>query len=136
MSWSDRGSGFRSQAAVMSILIRPESRVFVYSEAIDMRSGFGRLQGLVTEKIKVDFFEGHLFLFLGRNPRRAKVLYYDGTGLVLITKRLNEGSFMSIADLCSAREISQDDLRRIMDGANLRVVYTARKRVSEGQSAA
>jgi transposase len=120
----------------VSALIRPEARVFVYSQAIDMRSGFGKLQSLVAEAMKANLFEGNLFVFLGRNPRRAKLLLFDGTGLVLITKRLDRGAFMPIADLCETGEISQDELGRLLDGANLRVVFAARKRAREGQEVA
>ena len=41
----------------------------------------------------MDPLEGDLFLFLGRNARRAKVLYFDGTGLCIFQKRLMTGRF-------------------------------------------
>lgn len=120
----------------MSLLVKPAARVFVYSEAIDMRAGFGRLQSLVSERMKENLFEGNLFLFLGKNPRRAKLLLFDGTGLVLITKRLDQGMFMAVEDLCETREIAQEELARLLDGANLRVVFAARKRKRDGQEVA
>lgn len=120
----------------MSLIVRSGIRVFVYTEAIDMRAGFGRLQGLVSEQMKENLFEGNLFLFLGKNPRRAKILYFDGTGLILIIKRLDQGSFMSVSDLFETREIALEDLERILDGANLRVVYAAAKAKREGRMVA
>lgn len=120
----------------MSVMLKPETRVFVYSEAIDMRAGFGKLQALVVEKMKGNIFEGHLFLFLGKNRRRAKMLRFDGTGLVLITKRLDRGLFMEITDLFETNEIALDDLKRLLDGANLRVVFAARTRARQGQDVA
>lgn len=120
----------------MNLIIKPSTRVFVYREAIDMRAGFGRLQALVAEQMKGNLFEGNLFVFLGKNPRRVKVLLFDGTGLVLITKRLDRGAFMSVADLFETSEITQDELGRLFDGANLGVVFAARKRIREGQEVA
>ena len=58
-------------------------RVFLYGQAIDMRAGFERLSSYVREGLKQDVTEGHLYLFLGKNRRRAKVLLFDGTRLTL-----------------------------------------------------
>ena len=120
----------------MSLLVKSQARVFIYSEPIDMRAGFGKLQALVAEKMKSNLFEGNLFVFLGRNPRRMKLLLFDGTGLVLVTKRLDRGSFMKLADLFATFEITQEELGRLLDGANLRVVFAARKRSQAGHEVA
>jgi transposase len=115
----------------MRLRFKPGLRVFVYSEAIDMRWGFSRLQALVAEQMKENLFQGHLFLFLGRNRRRAKLLLFDCTGLVLIIKRLDRNQFMSVTDLFSTREITQEDLSRLLDGASLRVTFAAAQRAGE-----
>jgi transposase len=120
----------------VSLFLKPGVRVFAYSEAIDMRSGFQKLQSLVAEKMQENLFEGNLFLFLGKNPRRAKILVFDGTGLLLTTKRLDQGSFMSAADFLETKEIALDELRRLLDGANLSVVFAARRRVANGEEVA
>lgn len=120
----------------MSLNFKPGLRVFVYAEAIDMRWGFSRLQALVSERMKENLFEGNLFLFLGRNRRRAKMLVFDGTGLVLIIKRLDRNIFMPVEDLFETREITQEELERLLDGANLRVVFVAAKRKRENQEIA
>ena len=68
-------------------------RVFVALEACDMRAGFNTLQGLVSEKLKEDVRSGALFVFSNRRHNRLKILYWDGTGLWLLTKRLEQGTF-------------------------------------------
>ena len=68
-------------------------RVFMYSEPTDMRKSFNTLSALVEIEMKRDVLEGDLFLFVSRNRKRAKVLYFDGTGLCLLAKRLECGSF-------------------------------------------
>lgn len=68
-------------------------RVFVYRDAVDMRKGFEGLSGLVSEHMKRPLLSGDVFVFVGRTRRRAKALYFDGTGLCLFTKRLVRGLF-------------------------------------------
>ena len=67
--------------------------VFIYGEPVDMRKSFNTLSALVAHEMKRDLLEGDLFLFVGRDRKRAKVLYFDGTGLCLLSKRLEQGQF-------------------------------------------
>jgi transposase len=68
-------------------------RVFAYGAPVDLRKGFNGLSALVEQGMKHDLLDGDVYLFLGRKPRRAKVLYFDGTGLCLLAKRLERGRF-------------------------------------------
>jgi transposase len=68
-------------------------RVFAYGTPVDMRRGFDGLYGLVTNSMKQDVLGGELFLFVSRTRKRAKVLFWDGTGLVVYAKRLEKGCF-------------------------------------------
>lgn len=58
-----------------------------------MRKSFDTLTALVVEHMKRDVLEGDLYLFVSRDRRRAKVLYFDGTGMCLLAKRLEKGQF-------------------------------------------
>jgi transposase len=68
-------------------------RVFAYAGPVDMRCGFDGLYGLVANDMKQDVLGGELFLFVSRTRKRAKVLFWDGTGLVVYAKRLEKGRF-------------------------------------------
>jgi transposase len=68
-------------------------RVFAYAAPIDMRKGFDGLAALATHDLGHDLMRGDAFLFVGRSCHRAKVLYFDGTGLCLLSKRLEKGRF-------------------------------------------
>lgn len=67
--------------------------VFAHDEPTDMRKSFNTLSALVEHQMKRDLLEGDLFLFVSRDRKRAKVLYFDGTGLCLLAKRLEQGQF-------------------------------------------
>jgi transposase len=68
-------------------------KVFVALEPCDMRKGFNGLQSLVSEKLGADLKSGALFCFSNRRHTRLKVLYWDGSGLWVLTKRLEKGTF-------------------------------------------
>jgi transposase len=68
-------------------------RVFVYREAVDMRKAYDSLSALVTVHLKKTVTSGDVFVFIGKTRRRAKALYFDGTGLCLLCKRLVIGRF-------------------------------------------
>jgi transposase len=103
----------------MSFRLRDGHRVFVFTESIDFRSGFDKLSMLVREKMKKELVEGDLFLFLGKNRKRLKALCYDGTGLLLLAKRLERGKFMSVVDF-EESELSVDELDLLLQGGVVR----------------
>jgi transposase len=55
--------------------------VYAFVEPCYMRKSFDALTALVTERMGYKVLTGDLFLFVGRDRRRAKVLYFDGTGM-------------------------------------------------------
>ena len=74
-------------------------RIFVYQEVIDMRCGFEKLTHFIRDRMKSAINQGHLYIFLGKNRRRLKALFFDGTGLVMISKRIERGRFMAHGEL-------------------------------------
>ncbi|HEY3861481.1 MAG TPA: IS66 family insertion sequence element accessory protein TnpB [Verrucomicrobiae bacterium] len=68
-------------------------KVFVAVEACDLRKGFNGLHALVTERLGEDPRQGALFVFTNRLHTRIKILCWDGAGLRVLTKRLEEGTF-------------------------------------------
>lgn len=69
--------------------------VHAYGAPVDMRKGFDGLSALVSQGLGRDPLSGNLFLFVSRDRRRAKVLLWDGTGLCVYAKRLEQGRFAS-----------------------------------------
>ncbi len=95
-------------------------RVFVYRDMIDMRAGFEKLLSYCVHQMKAEMNQGHVYIFFGKNRRRLKLLIYDGSGLVLIAKRIERGSFMAHAELLGRTEISLQELKLIVHGSVLR----------------
>lgn len=106
----------------MSLSFRPGHRIFVFNEPIDMRAGFDRLSMLVRDRMKQKLVDGDLFVFLGNNRRRLKALCFDGTGLVLVSKRLETGRFMSPAQLESF-DLTIDELNLLLRGGVIKRAY-------------
>jgi len=75
------------------IPVPPGVRVLVWSTPVDFRAGMDRLAAQVQVTLRLDPFAGDVFVFRSRRPDRIKLLVYDGTGLILITKRLEAGRF-------------------------------------------
>jgi len=75
------------------ITLAAATRIFVYTEATDMRKSFDGLSGLVKEHFQVDLFSGHLFVFFNRKRDYVKILVWDCDGLAIWSKRLESGTF-------------------------------------------
>jgi len=73
--------------------LSPATRVFLATEPIDGRKSFNGLSVLVKERLQQEPTSGFLFVFVNKARNRLKVLFWDGSGLVLCTKRLESGRF-------------------------------------------
>ncbi len=69
------------------------TRVLVATTPVDLRGSFNRLYSLVVEHLKGDPISGNLFLFTNRRRNRLKILWWDGSGLWVCAKRLEQGRF-------------------------------------------
>jgi transposase len=69
------------------------ARVFVAPGPTDMRKSFDSLSGLVRAKLGGDPLSGDLFVFCNAHKNRLKILFFDTTGLWVLAKRLERGTF-------------------------------------------
>lgn len=67
--------------------------VYAYARPVDMRKSFDTLAALVKTELRREVLSGDVYVFVGKTRRRAKALYWDGTGLCLFAKRLETGRF-------------------------------------------
>lgn len=69
-------------------------KVHIALGVTDMRKGMDGLATMAQEVLKKDPFSGHLFAFRGKRRDLIKLLFWDGTGLCLFTKRIDRGHFV------------------------------------------
>ena len=96
--------------------------VYAYGQPCDMRKSFDALCGLVTQALGRDFLSGDVFLFVGRDRKRAKALFWDGTGLCLYAKRLEKGRFAPLWQRESGAqplELTVSELALFLEGSEL-----------------
>lgn len=68
-------------------------RMFLVAGATDMRKSFNGLAGIVRERLQADPMSRHLFFFCNRHRNRMKVLVADESGMWVLSKRLDRGTF-------------------------------------------
>ena len=98
-------------------------KVFVAVEACDMRKGFNGLHAVVTERLGEEPRTGALFVFSNRRHTRIKILCWDGTGLWVLTKRLECGTFSwpkPVAPGTAKLKLTPQALAMLTDGVDLR----------------
>ena len=71
----------------------PATRVYLAAGSTDMRKSFEGLYGLVRDRLLCDPLSGHLFLFSNAQRNRLKLIFWDGSGLWVCSKRLEKGRF-------------------------------------------
>jgi transposase len=97
------------------------SRIFVSTKPADMRKAFQALAALVVAEFGDDPLTGAVFLFISRDAKRAKVIWYDGTGFCLFQKRLSRGRFAAPWDhvLEGRVSLSRTQLALFFEGSPL-----------------
>jgi transposase len=66
----------------------------VAAKPVDFRKGMDSLAALVMQALSCDPFAGDVFIFRSKRSDRLKLLVWDGSGLCLVTKRLESGGFI------------------------------------------
>ena len=99
-------------------------RIFLARAPIDMRKGAGTLTALVEHGLEMDPYHGDIFLFIGRNRNRVKVLVWDHSGFWLCAKRLERGTFAIPADTVGADKLgaaplSTAEVHLLLEGINV-----------------
>ena len=116
---ADEGAG-EGQVAAM-IPVPNGARVWLAAGHTDMRRGFDGLALMVQETLRRDPHGGHLFVFRGRRGGLIKVLWHDGQGLCLFSKRLERGRFLWPSPADGVVTITPAQLGYLLEGIDWRM---------------
>ena len=87
----------------------------------DLRKGFNGLSALAQNVLKQDPFSGHLFVFRGRRGDLIKVIWWDGQGACLFSKRLEKGRFVWPSPTTGKVSLSPAQLSMLLEGIDWRM---------------
>lgn len=102
------------------IALNRRTKIFVSKDPADMRASYDRLFNKAKTIFEKDPFSGHLFVFMNKKRTSCKCLYYDGTGLVIIAKRIEQGRFAKINPHYRGKIVlSQAEFALLFEGADI-----------------
>ena len=105
----------------------PGVRVLVATRPIDFRKGADSLAALAREALRQDPFSGTVLVFRARRADRVKIVTWDGTGLVMLWKALDEGAFKWPPISDGVMKLSPAQLSALLEGLDWTRVHPPRR---------
>lgn len=97
------------------------TKVWLASGVTDMRRGFVSLAAQAEATLKQDPYCGHLFVFRGRRGDQLKVIWWDGQGACLFSKRLEKGRFVWPSAKTGKLALTPAQLSMLLEGIDWRM---------------
>src|SRR5207249_8882449 len=91
-------------------------RVLVATKPVDFRKGMDGLAALAKETLAQDPFSGTILVFRAKRADRVKLLFWDGSGLLLVSKRLEQGAFKWPPIMDGVMRLSAAQLAALIEG--------------------
>lgn len=112
----------------MVLGLPPSVRIYFATALVDMRNGIDGLSAVIEQVLREDPYQGHLFVFVGKQKDKVKVLYWDQNGFVLYMKRLERGRFQmpTIDGRRNRVEMQSEELQMLLKGIDLNAKRLAR----------
>jgi transposase len=110
----------------------PGVRVYLACGNTDMRKGMAGLAMQVQQVLLHDPFDGAVFAFRGRRGDLIKLLWHDGIGLCLLSKRLERGHFIWPMTRTGAISLTASQLAALLEGCEWRAPVPSRRPVLAG----
>jgi transposase len=102
-------------------------RVLVATKPVDFRKGAEGLAALVREQMQADPFSGAVYVFRAKRADRVKLIYWDGTGVCLFAKRLEDGKFRWPSVRDGVMRLSAAELSALLEGLDWKRVHASRE---------
>ena len=111
-------------------MIFPDTRlrVLIAVKPVDFRKGMDGLAAVVQQELKLDPFSGAVFVFRANRADRVKIVVWDGTGLVMIYKRLEDSRFAWPAVSDGVMRLTKGQFEALFEGLDWRRIYGRRVR--------
>ena len=103
-------------------------RVLIATKPVDFRKGMDGLAAHVQQLLQAEPFSGVVYVFRAKRADRVKLLFWDGTGLVLVTKRLEGGKFRWPRIEDGVMRLSPAQLSALLEGLDWSRVHAPRVR--------
>jgi transposase len=103
------------------------ARVLLATRPVDFRKGAHSLAALAAEVLGADPFSGVVLVFRAKRADRIKILVWDASGLVLVWKQLEGGSFRWPPVVDGAVRLTPVEFAALFDGLDWTRVQTARR---------
>ncbi|EMD81572.1 IS66 family insertion sequence element accessory protein TnpB [Pacificimonas flava] len=101
--------------------------MLIATSPVDFRKGPDSLAALIKAELGADPFSGVVYVFRARRADRVKLVWWDGTGLCLMAKRLEQGSFRWPRIQDGVMRLSSAQLGALMEGLDWRRVHGGRR---------
>ena len=98
------------------------ARVFIATRPVDFRKGADGLAALVRDMMRADPFDGAIYVFRSKRTDRVKLVFWDGTGVCLFAKRLEDGDFHWPKIEDGVMRLSAAQLSALLEGLDWRRV--------------
>lgn len=102
-------------------------RVMMATKPVDFRKGAEGLATLVREEMQADPFSGAVYVFRAKRTDRVKLVFWDGTGVCLFAKRLEDGAFRWPNIQNGVMHLTAAQLSALLEGLDWRRVHAARE---------
>ena len=101
--------------------------MMVATRPVDFRKGAEGLAALVREEMGADPFSGAVYVFRAKRADRIKLIFWDGSGVCLYAKRLEDGAFRwpNVAD--GVMRLTAAELSALLEGLDWRRIHAARR---------
>ena len=98
------------------------TRIWIAAGVTDLRRGLTGLSGLVQTALEQNPFSGNVFVFRGRRGDLIKLIWHDGDGFCLFSKRLDRGRFIWPQATSGTVLLSRAQLSMLLEGIDWRRV--------------
>lgn len=89
-------------------------KIYFYTQPVDMRKSIDTLCVMISEVLKMNPSEGHLFLFRSKSGNKLKALYYETNCFTLLYRRLEKGRFVFQKNANDCIEMSHEHLKWLL----------------------